>query len=329
MPAFVKNKGLMRFVAAIFWALVLVLGIGIVRGQNYPNKTIRIVSTEPGSSADFVARQIALGISDSFGQSVIVDNRGGGGGTIAAELVAKATPDGYTLLFFGQGIWILPLMRDNLPYDPIKDFSPVTLADRSLNVLVVHPTLPVNSVKELIAYAKAKPGEINFATGGTGSSNHLAAELFKAMAGVNIVRINYKGTGPALTALVGGEVQLMFPTAASVTPHVKSGRLKALAVTSAEPSVLAPGLPTVAAVIPGYQSVSIHGLFAPAKTPMTIVRRLNVEIVRLLNRADVKEKLFSSGLQAVGSSPEQLGAAMKSEMARLGKVIKDAGIRND
>jgi tripartite-type tricarboxylate transporter receptor subunit TctC len=200
---------------------------------------------------------------------------------------------------------------------------------KGANVLVVNPATPVKSVADLIALAKAKPGELNYGSSGTGASNHFAGELFRAMAGVNIVRINYKGAGPALTALFAGELQLMFPTAGAVTPHVRSGRVRALAVTSAEPTALFPGVPTVAAFLPGYESISIYGVFAPAKTPRTVIDKLNGEIVRFLNRADVKEKFFNAGMETVGGPPEQLAATVKSEMARMGKLIKDAGIRGE
>jgi tripartite-type tricarboxylate transporter receptor subunit TctC len=192
----------------------------------------------------------------------------------------------------------------------------------------VHPALPVNSIKELIALAKAKPGALNYASGGVGTTPHLAAELFKAMAGVNIVHIPYKGAGPAISDLIGGQVQLMFPNAAAVGPHLKSGKLRALAVTSSQPTALVPGLPTVAASgLPGFSSVLIVGMFVPAKTPATLINRLNQEIVRVLNNPEVKEKLFNTGSDVVGSSPEQFAAAIKSEVARLGKVIKDVGIK--
>ena len=302
----------------------MVLSAGVVYAQNYPNTFIRIVTTQAGSGNDFTARVIAPAISGGLGQQVIVDNRG----AIAGEVVAKAQPDGYTLLCWGSPLWLAPFLREKVAYDPVKDFAPISLLVTTPNILVVHPSLSVKSVKELIALAKARPGDLNYASPGAGGSVHLAAELFKSMAGVNIVQIGYRGTGQAFTSLISGEVQLMFPNAASVTPHVKSGRLRALAVTSAVPSALAPGLPTVTASgVPGYESLARFGMFAPAKTPEAVVRRLNQEIVRALNMADVKQKLFNSGAEVVGSSPEEFGTTIKSEMARLGKVIKDAGIR--
>ncbi len=290
-----------------------------------------MITAEVGGGNDFTARVIAQGgLSERLGQPVIVENRGGAGGAIAAEIVAKAAPDGYTLLVYASNIWIIPLLRSNVPYDPVRDFAPITWAARSPSTVVVHPALPVNSVKELIALARARPGELNYGSGGTGATTHLAVELFKAMAGVNMVRIPYKGNGPALIDLMAGRVQVMFATAGSVTPHIRSGRLKALAVTSAQPSALAPGLPTVAASgLPGYESNSIYGIFAPAKTPAAIVTQLNQEIVRVLSRTEVKEKFLNSGVETVGSSPEEFAAAIRSDMARMAKVIKDAGIRGE
>ena len=319
-----------RFFARTFLVGMMIFGAGVASGQNYPSKPIRMVTAEAGGGNDFVARLIAPGLADSLGQQAIVDNRGGAGGIIAAEIVAKAAPDGYTLLVYASNIWIIPLLRTHVPYDPVRDFSPITWAARSPNTVVVHPSLPVKSVKELIAFAKARPGALNYGSGGTGATTHLAVELFKAMAKVNIVRINYKGNAPAIHDLLAGQVQLMFATASLAAPHIRSGRLRALAVTSAQPSALAPGLPTVAASgLPGYESISIYGIFAPAKTPATIITRLNQEMVRILNKADVKEKFLNSGVEPVGSSPEEFAATIKSDMVRMGKVIKDAGIRGE
>jgi tripartite-type tricarboxylate transporter receptor subunit TctC len=255
----------------------------------------------------------------------VVDNRPA---AIVGELVAKAPADGYTLLAIGSVLWLTPLLQDNVGYDPVKDFSPISVTGLSVNVLVVHPSVAANSVKELIALAKAKPGQLNYATGGTGSSNHLAAELFKSMAGINLVRIPYKGSGPAVNDLVSGQVQIMFPTTAAGLPHVKSGRLRALAVTSLQPSALAPGLPTVTdSGVPGYESVVMYALFAPAKTPAAIVKRVNKDLVQYLRSPAGTERLFTAGIEVVASTPGELATAMKSEMTRLGKLIKDANLR--
>jgi tripartite-type tricarboxylate transporter receptor subunit TctC len=315
------------FAAYALSVSLLALSTHIVDAQNYPNKPIRIVTAGAGGGVDFAARLIAQGISPALGQPVVVENRGGSA-IIAAEIVAKAPPDGHTLLLYGSGFWLTPLMQENVSYDAIRDFLPVVLTNRSPNILVVNPSLPVRSIKELIALAKARPGELNYFTSSIGSSTHLAAELFKAMAGVDIRRITYKGASQGLTDLISGEVQVGFANAASATPHVKARRLRALAVSTAEPSALAPGLPPISASgVPGYEAASINALFAPAKTPGSIVTRLNQEIVRVLNRSDVKEKFFNTGAEAMGGSPEELGAKIKSEIARMGKVIKSAGIR--
>ena len=312
-----------QFVVSMSLVGVMGFGAGTAFAQDFPSKPVRMVTSAPGGGGDVIARLIAQAISGSLGQQVIVDNRGG---VISSETVAKAPPDGYTLLSQPNSFWLLPFMQ-NVSYDPIKDFLPVSLTVTSPNVIVVHPSLPVKSVKELIAFAKARPGQLNFAAGSTGSSSHLAAELFKMMAGINIVYIPYRGAGPALNDTLGGQVSLLFSNTAAAGPHIKSGRLRGLAVTSAKPSALAPGLPTAASSgLPGYEAAAIYGVFAPAGTPATLVTRLNQEIVRALNRPDVKEKFFNAGVEVVASSPEQLATIMKSDMVRLGKVIRDAGM---
>ncbi len=314
----------------VVWAVsvgVIVLGAGAASGQTYPNKPVRIVTAAAGGGADLVARIIAQRLSASLGQLAVVDNRGGSA-IIPAEIVAKAPPDGYTLHFSASALWLLPLFQDNVPYDPVRDFAPISLTTTSPAVIAVHPSLPVKSVRELITLAKARPGEINVASGTRGATTYISSELFKVMAGVNVASIPYKGAGPALNAVIGGEVHMIVITASSVMPHVKSGKLRALAVASAKPSALAPGLPTAAAAgLPGYESGTIHGIFAPAKTPESIIIRLNQEIVRFLNDADTKAKMFGFGLEAVGSSPGELMSTIKSEIARISKMIKDAGIR--
>jgi tripartite-type tricarboxylate transporter receptor subunit TctC len=242
--------------------------------------------------------------------------------------VSKAPPDGHTLLAYGAPLWIAPLLQ-NAPYDPIADFASITLVSAAPNLLVVHPQLAASSVKELISLAKAKPGELNYSSSSTGASPHLAAELFKSMAGVNIVRVPYKTTATEIADLIGGQVQLAFGTVQSVMPHVKSGRLRSLAVTSAQPTVLFPGLPTVAMTLPGYESVSMLGVFAPVKTPAAIVNRLNQEIVRVLGQTEIRDKFTGIGVDVIASSPQEFTAKIKSEIARMGKVIKDAGIKAD
>jgi len=292
--------------------------------QAWPAHPLRIVTSEPGGGSDFTARVVAQGLTMSLGEQVIVDNRAGT--VTAAQIMTKAAPDGYTLLSYNNSLWTLPLLQPMF-YDVLRDFTPVTLATRSPNILVVHPAVPVTSVRELVAHAKANPNALNYASGTIGSTNHLAAELFKALAGVQIARISYKGSGYAVNDLIGGQVQIMFATSGSIAPHVKSGRLRALAVTSALPSALAPGLPTVAASgVPGYEAVTMYGLYAPAQTPAAIIVRLNREAARFLQTADIREKLFGAGVETVGGSPQEFAAAIKADIARLSKVIKDAGI---
>ena len=318
--------GLRKIAYAAGVAGVMALGANAASVQEFPSRPIRIVTAEIGGGNDFAARILAQGMMPALGKPVIVENRGGSV-VVSAQLVGKAQPDGHTLLLYGNNLWILPFMRDKVPYDPIADFSPITTATSSPCVLVVHPSLPVKSTSELIALAKAKPGQLNYA-GASGGIIHIAAEVFKAMAGLDMVYVPYKGGSPALMALVAGQVQLMFPTAGTVAPHIKSGRFRALAITSAQRSSLFPELPTIAATgLPGYESVARFAVLAPAKTPAAIVNRLNQEMVRVLAMADVKEKFNNAGIEPVGSTPAQLAATMKSEMARQGKMIKAAGIR--
>jgi len=297
---------------------------GPASAQDYPARPIRVVTAAIGGGIDFTARLLGAGLTERLNQQVVVDNRGGT--NVAPQIVAKATPDGYTLLVHNNTVWISPLL-DKVPYDHEKELWPITLTSRSPNILVVHPSLQVSSVKELIALAKASPGKINYASGPVGASNHLAAEVFKAMAGVDLVRIGYRGGGPALNDVLAGQVKVMFATAGSVSGHVQSGRVKALAVTSAEPSALVPGLPTLAASgVPGYSSEAIYGFWAPARTPAAIMARLNQEAVRVLTQPEVKERFFRSGVETVGNTPKEFAAVIKAETTRLAKVLASAGI---
>lgn len=302
------------------------LGAGTASSQDYPNKTIRIITSPAGGGNDFPARLIARAISVPLGQQVVVDNRPT---ILIADIVAKAAPDGYTLLVTGSAHWIGPLL-DKTTYDPIKDFATITLVDRAPSILVVHPSMPVKSVKQFIALAKSRPGELNFSVGGPGSSNFTGAILFNHMAGVNIVRIPYKGTGPALAAVIGGEVHAMLASAGGAAPHMKSGRLRALAVGSLNPSALAPGVPTIAASgLPGFVSEALHALYAPAKTPPAIVSRLNQEVTRYLQSAEAKDIFLKAGIEPSPTSPDELTAIMKSEIATIGKGLRAAGIGGD
>lgn len=298
---------------------------GAACAQEYPYKPVRIVTSEAGGGGDFAARLIGQALAASLGKQFVVENRP----SLAAEIVAKASADGYTLMIYGNTVWITPLMR-KAAWDPLKDFAPITLTVRAPNVLAVNPQLPAQSVRDLVELAKAKPGALNYGSTATGSSTHLAAELFNAMAHVNITRINYKGVALAVNDIIGGRVQLMFANASSVMPHVKTGRLRALAVTSAQPTALFPGMPTVAASgVPGYESSAQFGMFAPARTPATIVARIHRATLEVLAQADVKEKFFNAGADVVGNTPAEFAAFLKSETVKWTKVIKDAGIHED
>ena len=307
-------------------ALVLTAA-STAQAQSFPAKPIRIITSGVGGAGDVASRLVAQGIAPALGQQVIVDNRASG--PIPVEVTLKSPADGYTLMLYGSTVWLGPYLRANAP-DPLRDFAPISLAATAPNILVVHPSLPVKNVKEFVALAKARPGALNYGTTGIGSSPHLAAELFQAMAGVQFVRISYKGAGAALTDLIGGQIQLSFATASSVSPHLKTGRLRALGVSSARESILLPGLTTIAAAgLPGYESSSLQGVFAPAGVPAPILQKLSQEIMRYLHSSDAREKFLAVGVEVVGSTPEQFTAAMKTEMSRMGKVIRDAGIRED
>jgi tripartite-type tricarboxylate transporter receptor subunit TctC len=305
---------------------IVMLGGGVAFGQAFPTKTIRIVASEAGGAGDISARVIAQALSETIGQQVVVDNRGGG--VMAGEFVSKAAPDGYTLLIYANSFWLMPLMRSNMPYDPIKGFTPIMVVASAPNVLVVHPSVTANSVKDFIALAKAKPGKINYGSAATGTSNHLAAELFKSMTGTDLVRVTYKGMASAVTALASGEVDCMF-SVASVMTQVKAGRMKALGVSTLKPTPLVPGVPTIASTVPGYKNIANYVLFAPAGTPAPVVNKLNQEIKKVLDRPEVKEKFSNSGLDIVASSPEEAREEIRSELVSMGKVIKDANIRDE
>ena len=305
-----------RTVGAMLWVGLTVLGAGEVFSQNFPIKPVHFLTGGAGGGNDFTARQIAQG------QQAVVENRT----TIqSAEFVAKAPPDGYNLFVGGSSLWIRPLLA-GMSWDPVKDFSPVTLTDSVPNVVAVHPSMPVKSVKELIALAKSRPGQINYGTAGVGSSDHLLGELFKSLAGVNIVHVPYKNATLASNALLGGEVGIVFNFAAMSA--VKSGKLRALVVTSNKPSTLFPDLPTAtAAGLPGFVMENTAMVMAPAKTPDAVIRRLNQEIVRFLTRPEVSKRFLDFGTEVIASSPEELAAYRDADMARISKVIKEAAIK--
>jgi len=292
--------------------------------QDFPVKPIRIIASPPGGANNFVARVAGEGLNEVAGWPFVVDNRPSGG-FLQGELLMRAPPDGYTLLVAASAIILGPLM-EKAPYDVIRDFAPVCLVISAPSVLIVHSSLPVKNVKELIALAKARPGELNYSTSGTGSSNHLPAELFQYLAGVKLVRINYKGAGPALVGLMSGEAQVMFATATSATPHMASGRVRGLAVTSAKRSALV-NLPTIAeSGVPGYDFAGPIGLVAPARTPPAVINRLNQEIVRALRQPHMAKRIMDSGAELVASTPAEYGATIAAEIATWGKVIRQGGL---
>jgi len=298
--------------------------------QGYPAKPVRmIVAYPPGGGTDIVGRVVAQKLGELLGQSVVVENRGGASGNIGTELAAHAAPDGYTILMGNVAPNAINVsLFKNLPFDPVADFAPVSLVASTPNILVVHPSTQAKTVKEVIALAKAKPGTLNFASAGVGSSSHLAGELFRILAGAEIVHVPYKGAGPAMVDVLSGRIQLYFATMPAAMPHVKSGKLAPVAVTSAKRSQALPGLPTIAeSGVTGYEASTWYGLLAPAHTPNAAIARLHGDIVKLLAVPEFRERLAAQGFEPVGSSPEEFSSYIKSEIAKWGKVIRDAGIR--
>lgn len=296
--------------------------------QPYPTKPVRlIVPFAPGGSADNLARTLQPALIEVLGQPLVLDNRPGGSSTIGSELAVKAVPDGYTLLLITTTHTVNPgLMK--LPYDPVKDFAPVSLVVSQANILVVHPSVPARTVKELLALARAKPNTVNFASGGNGSSPHLSGELLKLVTGVQITHVPYKSSGPAVTDLLGGHVPMMFVGPLAVAQHIKSGRLRALAVAASKRSSMLPEVPTMAeAGAPGVETGTWYAILAPAKTPKAIIDKANSAVARVLQMPEIRTRLLSQGVDIVGSSPEELGAHIKSEIAKWGKVIREANVR--
>jgi len=298
--------------------------------QSYPARPVRIVVPfPPGGGTDIGTRIIAQKLQESWGQPVVVENKPGAAGIVGTEMVAKAAPDGYTLIMGNIGTHAINIsLYKKLSYDPVKDFAPISQVAGLPLFLLVHPSIPVNSVKELIALAKAKPGELNFSSSGAGGSMHVAAELFKNMTGVNMVHIPYKGGSPAVADLLSGQVALSFATVLETLSHVKSGRVRALAVTSAARSVAYPDLPTVAeAGVPGYESISWLGLFAPAGTPRDIVNRISSDVQRIIRLPEVKERLLAQGAEPIGTSPEQFALGLQSDIAKYARIIRESGYK--
>jgi tripartite-type tricarboxylate transporter receptor subunit TctC len=313
-----------RFAVAFSSIFLVVCGANVALGQEYPNKPIRMVTSAIGGGNDFAARIVAQGLSEVFGQQVIVDNRPS---IFHGVYLPSAPADGYNLLLGGESLWMVPLLQ-KVPYETMRDIYPVTLIAIASNVLMVHPTVPAKSVKELIDLAKAKPGELNLGSGSTGGSAHLAGKLFESMANVRFVQINHSGTGPLVTSLVGGQgVHLGFIGISQAAPHIKAGRLRGLAVTTLKPSAAFPGLPTVAETVPGYDAGGQVGLFAPPKTPDAIVNRLNREVTRIVHSPATKERFTNAGVDVATSTPGEFREFMRAEIAKWGKLIKDANIR--
>lgn len=297
--------------------------------ENYPVRPVRlIVPQSPGGGSDLYARMVAQPLAERIGQPVVIDNRAGAGSLIGTELVAKAIPDGYTLLGISSSFTILPGIYKQIPFDPVKDFAGVALTSSYPHVVVVHPSVAANSIKELIALAKAKPGALNYGSAGVGTPTQLSPELFKYMAGVNMLHVPYSGGGPALNALVGGQVQVYFGPIATVLPQVKGGKLRALAVTSARRSTILPELPTVAeAGVAGFEQDAWNGLLAPARTPTAVLRKLNSEVNAVLKTSAIRERYAVEGVEARTMSPDELDAMLRKEISKWAQVIKHAGIK--
>jgi tripartite-type tricarboxylate transporter receptor subunit TctC len=310
-------------------ASLLVLAAPL-QAQNYPSRPIRfIVPFAAGAGVlDIMARIVGQHLGTATGQQVVIDNRPGAGGNVGAEVAAKATPDGYTMLMGAVALVVSPYLYAKLPFDPLTDLVPVTQVNSAPLMLVVHPSLPVKSVAELIAYAKARPGQLNYGSGGVGATPFLATELFKSMAGIDVTHVPYRGGAPALADLVAGQLSFMIENVPGTLPLVRDGKLRALAITSRQRLALVPDLLTMEeAGVPGYEMIGWNGIFVPKATPPEIVTRLNAELVKVLRSADVGEQLAKLGAVPVGDSPEQFGAFVKAESARWGKIIKDLGIK--
>lgn len=314
------------------WVAALVLVAHVVHAQSYPTKPIRmVIGFTPGTATDIIARIVGQKLSPNLGQQIVIENRDGAGGTIAATIAARASPDGYTLWVAASGqLVVSPHLYTKLPYSPIKDFSPIAMLAAVPNVLVVHPSLPVTSVKDLVELAKAKPGQINYASSGKGSASHLNSELFKSLTGVNMVEIPYKSSAQAMTDLIAGQVSLNFPTLPATMPHIKAGKLRALAVTSGTRSKAMPEVPTMAeAGIATYEATNAYAIATPAGTPRTIISRLNDEVNKALRTPDVTEKMMSLGAEPLGGGPDEMARYIREGLAKWGKLIGSLGIRVD
>jgi tripartite-type tricarboxylate transporter receptor subunit TctC len=311
--------------------IVAALASACAVAQNYPNRPVRIVVPyAPGGNTDFTARVIAAKLTDVFGQQVTVENRAGGATNIGTDLVAKAAPDGYTLLMGGASNAINMSLYQKLPYDTLRDFAPVSLCVKGANVLAVHPSLPVKTVKELIALAKTRPGKLNYASSGLGSSNQMAGELFKLMAGVNIVHVPYKGNSPALTDTIGGQVEMIFSGVPLLVPHIQAGRIRAIGIGSLKRFVALPEVPTISeAGLKGYEATTWFGLLAPVKVPKEIVARWNAEVGKILASSEVSARFVNEGVDPIGGTTEFFGAFIRDEIAKYAKVVKAANLKGE
>ena len=297
--------------------------------QSYPVRPIRLIVPYPaGGPTDFVGRTVGQKLSQLLGQQIVVDNRPGAGTIIGSELVARAAPDGYTLLFgTGGGTFLAPLILPNVPYEPLRDFAPVAMLVQSPQVLVVHPSVQATNVKELVALAKAKPGALNFASVGTGTSPHLGGELLQSLTGTKIVHVPYKGTAPAMTDLIAGQVQLMFSSMPTVLAHVKAGRLRLLGTGGTRRSAVIPDTPPISEAVPGFELVTWYGIFAPSRTPDAIVKRLNAEIGKVLVDPESRDRMAAQGLEPTVMTPEELRRYTQQDVSRWSRLIKSAGIK--
>ena len=312
--------------------LLLLFTPALGAADTYPVKPVRFVITfPPGGPTDTIVRLIGQRLTDAWGHPMILDNRGGAGGIVGTEIVARAAPDGYSFLVgTAGGMTINPALQPKLPYDPFRDFAPVGMLVNNPQILVAHPAVPAKTLKELVALAKAKAGQLNFASAGTGTATHLGLELLKITGGFDAVHVPYKGGAPAVTDLIGGQVHLLWVSIPSVLPHVKAGRLRALAVSTAKRSASAPDVPTVAeSGYPGFEYSNWNALFAPAKTPTAIVTKVNAAIVKILGEAEIAQKLSSQGADPAPGSPEDLARYMRTDFERWKKVIRNAGIKPD
>jgi tripartite-type tricarboxylate transporter receptor subunit TctC len=328
MQPFTTRSVLYRFLIVAMTMLVSNMGLA----QAYPTRPIHIVvPSSPGAGVtDIMARLVGQHLSVGIGQQIVIDNRPGASGILGSEVVSRAAPDGYTLLIANVSLVVNPYLYPKMPYDPLKDFMPVTMVNSAPLMLVVHPSITAKSVTELIAYAKSHPGQLNYGSGGLGSTPFLAAELFKSLSGIDVVHVPYKGGAPALSDLVGGQLSFMIENMPGTMPYAKAGNLRALAITSPQRSRLAPDLPTMAeAGVPGYEMSGWNGIFAVKGTAPEIVLKLHSEVAKVLHTPEVRQELAALGAEPVGDTPEEFGAFLKADMARWGKIIQEKNIRSD